>query len=142
MAVMRPASNETPPADPGGDVDRQQIAHFVDSCFADGVLRPDLRRQVVAQMATHLGNTVEDGEAQTQILADFHQALEGVEQAAAGNYLEDLLLPLEPYPEAEGDDPEVEGEDAEAKGGTAAPADPEDEVEGDLFSGSSAEETW
>lgn len=93
-------------------VDRDRVLAFRDECFAEGVMLPAIYRQVSAQIAAHLQQAVEDAEISAQITAEFRTAVESLERAVAGAYIDELFLPPEQFVGAEAT-PAVAKADAE-----------------------------
>ena len=61
---------------------KEHVSRFCAECFAEGVLRPHVRRQVLDQFVGHLEDTVEDADVRVWIADELGAEIAVLEQAA------------------------------------------------------------
>ena len=78
-------------------VNEIHVSRFRAECFAEGKMRPELRRQVLEQVAGQLKNEVDDPAVRAKIADEFRAETEALEKAIAAGNLDALLLPPEEW---------------------------------------------
>ena len=78
-------------------VNEGHVSRFRAECFDEGGMRPDLRRQVLEQIAGQLKNEVDDPAVRAEIADEFRAETEALERAVAAGDLDALLLPPEEW---------------------------------------------
>lgn len=73
------------------------VARFRAECFAEGRLLPQVRRQVLEQVAGHLENEVEAPAVRAKIANEVGAEIEALERASTAGDLDVLLLPPEEW---------------------------------------------
>ena len=76
---------------------KAHVSRFRAECFAEGGLRPHVRRQVLDQLVGHLDDAVAEPEVRTRIADEFRAETEALERAVAAGDLDALLLPPEEW---------------------------------------------
>ena len=78
-------------------VNETQVSRFRAECFDEDGLRPELRREVLDQVAGHLENEVDDPAIRAKIADEFRAEIEALERAVAEGDLDMILLPSEEW---------------------------------------------
>ena len=76
---------------------KEHVSRFCAECFDEGGLRPELRQEVLDQVAGHLDNAVDDPVVRAKITDEFRAGIEVLERAATQGDLDVLLLPPEEW---------------------------------------------
>ncbi len=71
---------------------KAQVSRFRAECFAEGELRPHVRRQVLAQLVGHLDDAVEDADVRVRIADELGAEIAVLEQAEARGDLAAFFL--------------------------------------------------
>ena len=74
------------------EVNEAQVSRFCAECFAEGGLRPHVRRQVLDQLVGHLDDAVADAEVRVRIADELGAEIAVLEQAAARGDLTAFFL--------------------------------------------------
>ena len=74
------------------EVNEAQVSRFCAECFAEGGLRPNVRRQVLDQLVGHLDDAVADAEVRVRIADELGAEIAVLERAAARGDLAAFFL--------------------------------------------------